>query len=128
MKENKELERQDIRVDSDMDVDCDIGCEITVYFETWFDVNKKFRTSVLKEDNTWLNMYGKYNPFEDTLKIECEICRENESEYFDYIPSLKESEMLKQAITEKIEEIYNKTPKEFCAAFYDGGQEIGGLI
>ena len=29
MKESKELERNDIRIDADMDVDCDIGQEVT---------------------------------------------------------------------------------------------------
>lgn len=44
MKENNELERRDLAIDSEMEVDCDIGQEITVYIETWFDVDKKFGT------------------------------------------------------------------------------------
>ena len=39
MKENNELERRDLVIDSEMEVDCDIGQEITVYIETWFDVD-----------------------------------------------------------------------------------------
>ena len=31
MKENNELERRDLAIDSEMEVDCDIGQEITVY-------------------------------------------------------------------------------------------------
>lgn len=73
MKENNELERADIAVDREMEVDCYIGQEITVYIETWFDVDKKFGVQTADDDSTWLNMYGKYNPFEDTLRIECEI-------------------------------------------------------
>lgn len=57
MKENNELERDDLHVDTDMDVDCDIGQEITVYFETWFDVDKKFGVHINDEDGAWLNMY-----------------------------------------------------------------------
>ena len=34
MRENKELEKDDLCVDAYMDVDCDIGQEITVYIET----------------------------------------------------------------------------------------------
>ena len=87
MKENKELERNDIAIDRDMEVDYDIGQEIMVYIETWFDVDKKFGLNIADEDGTWLNMYGKYDPFEDSLRIECEISRDNGSEYFDYTPT-----------------------------------------
>ena len=58
MKENNELERRDLAIDSEMEVDCDIGQEITVYIETWFDVDKKFGTQIADEDGTWLNLYG----------------------------------------------------------------------
>lgn len=119
MKNNMELERSDIAVDGDMEVDADIGQEITVYIETWFDVDKKFDINISDEDGTWLNMYGKYNPFENTLRIECEISRDNGSEYFDYMPTEEESQLIKSMITEKIQEKYNLTPKEFCGEFYD---------
>lgn len=56
MKENKELERNDIAIDRDMEVDYDIGQEIMVYIETWFDVDKKFGLNIADEDGTWLNI------------------------------------------------------------------------
>ena len=71
MKENNELTRDDIAIDHDMEVDCDEGREIAVYIETWFDVDKKFHIDTASDDDTWLNMYGRYNPFDDTLRIEC---------------------------------------------------------
>ena len=114
MKENNELERADIAVDRDMEVDCDIGQEITCYIETWFDVDKKFGLNIADEDGTWLNLYGKYNPFEDTLRIECEISRDNGSEYFDYKPTPAEAKLIKDLITEKIQKEYHQTPQEFC--------------
>lgn len=122
MKENKELEKDDLYVDADMDVDCDIGQEITCYIETWFDVDKKFGIHISDEDGAWLNMYGKYNPFADTLRIECEISRDDGSEYFDYAPTAAESQLVKDMITEKIREVYGQTPQEFCedAVFLDG--------
>lgn len=128
MKENKELERADIRIDHDMDVDCDIGQEITCYIETWFDVDKKFGIHIADEDGTWLNMYGKYNPFEDTLRIECEISRDNGSEYFDYKPTATEAQLIKDMISEKIMEMHGQTPHEFCDNFYEYKPEFGGLI
>lgn len=114
MKENNELERSDIAIDRDMEVDCDIGQEITVYIETWFDVDKKFGIHINDEDGTWLNLYGKYNPFADTLRLECEISRENGSEYFDYEPTADEAQLIKDMIAEKFREEYDQTPMEFC--------------
>lgn len=89
MKENKELERHDIAIDREMEVDCDIGQEITVYIETWFDVDKKFGTQLNGNDSAWLNLYGKYNPYEDTLRIECEIDADDgqPNQWFDYEPT-----------------------------------------
>lgn len=127
MKENKELEKSDLRVDADMDVDCDIGQEITAYFETWFDVDKKFGTRINDEDGAWLNMYGKYNPFEDTLRIECEISRDNGSEYFDYEPTAAEAQLMKEMIAEKIMQIYGHTPQEFCNDVCRDEPIMGGL-
>lgn len=114
MRENKELEKDDLCVDADMDVDCDIGQEITVYIETWFDVDKKFGTNIADEDGACLNLYGKYNPFEDTLRIECEISRDDGSEYFDYQPTGSEAQLIKKMIADKIREEYHQTLQEFC--------------
>lgn len=122
-----ELTREMLSVDHDMDVDCDIGQEITCCFETWFDVDKKFGTHIHDEDGAWLNMYGKYNPFEDTLRIECEISRDKSSEYFDYEPTASESQLIKGMIAEKIMETHGQTPEEFCDDFYGYKPEFGGL-
>ena len=97
MKENKELERHDIAIDREMEVDCDIGQEITVYIETWFDVDKKFGTQLNGNDSAWLNLYGKYNPYEDTLRIECEIDADDgpPNQWFDYEPPEREAKLIK---------------------------------
>lgn len=113
MKENNELTRDDIAIDSDMQIDDDVGQEILVYIETWFDVDKKFHVDTASDDSAWLNMYGRYNPFEDSLRIECEISRQDGSSYFDYKPTKAEAQLIKSLITEKIREVYNQTPKEF---------------
>lgn len=127
MKDNKELERGDLRVDADMDVDGDLGQEITVYLEAWFDVDKKFGTHICNEDGAWLNLYGKYNPFENTLRMECEISRDHGSEYFDYEPTAAESQLIRDMIAEKIREVYHQTPQEFCKDFYGDAPTLGGL-
>ena len=126
MKENKELEKEDLLIDRAMDVDCDIGQEITCYIEAWFDVDKKFCVDT-KGDDTWLNMYAKYNPYEDTLWIECEISRQNGYSYFDYTPTRAEEQLLKDMITEKIKEAYGQTPQEFCKEACGQDQTMGGI-
>ena len=121
MKENMELERSNIAVDRDMEVDCDTGHQITVYLETWFDVDKKFGVHTNDDPGTWVNMYGKYDPFEDMLRIECEIDRDDgmPNTYFDYEPTASEAALIKDMIAEKIRELYAQTPIEFCIDAYD---------
>ena len=114
MKENLEFERCDIRVHHDMEVDCDIGQQITAYIETWFDVPRKFGSQAQLQDGEWLNLYAKYNPFEDTLRLECEVSRENGSTWFDYTPTDAETSLIKDMITETIRDVHKQTPQEFC--------------
>lgn len=105
MKDNNELEQSDIVIDMDIEVDCNIGQEIICYIETRFDVGRKFGMHTSENDSTWLNMYGKLNPYKDSLRIECEISYDHDpSEYFDYKPSETEAQMIKNMITEKIRE------------------------
>ena len=128
MKENNELTRDDIAIDHDMQIDGDEGREITVYIETWFDVDKKFHIDTASDDDTWLNMYGHYNPFDDTMRIECEISRQDGSSYFDYEPTKDEAQLIKNMIMEKIREDYNQTPQEFCDEYYGAEPTIGGIL
>lgn len=119
MKENMELERQDIAIDSDMEVDCDIGRQITCYVETWFDVDKKFGTDTASDDDKWLNLYAKYNPYEDTLRLEYTVTTADTYETGEYEPTENESKLIKDMIAEKIREEYHQTPQEFCEEFYN---------
>ena len=120
-----EFTRDMLAVDRDMEVDCDIGQEITAYIETWFDADKKFGIDTASEDGTWLNMYAKYNPFADTLRIECEISRDNGSSYFDYEPTNAESQLIKDMIAEKLMQTHGQTPQEFCEDV--GDITMGGM-
>ena len=103
-----------LEVDRDMEVDCDICSEITVVFRCWFDADKKFALHINDMDDVWLNMYGKYDPYADTLRIECEIDKPGGCVYFDYVPTDAESKLIKGMITQKIREEYCQTPQEFC--------------
>lgn len=125
MKENNELERSDIVIDRDMEVDCDIGNQITCYLETWFDVDKKFGTNTAADDDKWLNLYAKYDPFADTLRLEFTVTTADSCEEGEYVPTETESQLIKDMIAEKLREEYGQTPKEFCEDV--GGIEIGGM-
>ena len=118
MNANGEFTKEDLAVDHDMEIDCDIGQEILVYFECWFDADRKFGIDT-SENDAWLNMYGRYNPYEDTLTIECEIDRDDGSSYFDYFPTDAETQLMKDLITAKIQEVYHQLPKEFCESAFD---------
>ena len=82
-------------------------------------MDKKFGTQIGDEDGTWLNLYGKYNPFADTLRLECEISRNDGSENFDYMATASEAKLIKDMITEKISEQFGQTPEDFCQTFYE---------
>ena len=126
MNANGEFTKEDLAVDRDMEIDCDIGQEILVYFECWFDADLKFSIDT-SENDAWLNMYGRFNPYEDTLTIECEIDRDDGSSYFDYFPTDAESQLMKDLITAKIQEVYHQSPMEFCESAFDDSIEIGGI-
>ena len=126
MNANGEFTQDDLAVDRDMEIDCDIGQEILVYFESWFDADRKFGIDTSQND-AWLNMYGRFNPYEDTLAIECEIDRDDGSSYFDYFPTDAETQLMKDLITEKIQEVYHQSPMEFCESAFDDSIEIGGI-
>ena len=93
-----------------------------------FDVDKKFHIDTASDDDTWLNMYGRYNPFDDTLRIECEFSRQESSSYFDYEPTKDEAQLVKDMIAEKIQEDYHQTPQEFCEEYYGEDPTIGGIL
>lgn len=128
MKENLELERSDIWIDREMEVDCDIGQQITVYIETLFDAAKKFASLADTSDIDWINMYGKFNPYEDSLLIECAInLPDGDIKYVDYQPTEAEAQLIKEMITEKIREVHDQTPQEFCEEFQGEEITLGGI-
>ena len=119
MKKNKEFERKDICVSSDIEISDDNPHEIIAYLETRFDVDKKFGLNINDEDGTWLNMYAFFNPFEDTLRIQCIISRDDSEETFDYTTTQTESEIIKDLIEETLCQYHAQTPKGFCLGIKD---------
>ena len=128
MKANLELEREDMYVDRDIQIDDENGQQIVAYLETLFDVNKKFNLNLDSEAGEWVNMYGIYNPCSDFLTVECVISTDDKNETFYYTPTEAEAKLIKDMITQKIQEEYGQTPIEFCL---DSGstedQTMGGM-
>ena len=126
MMTNRELTREDIAIDPNTEVDDDIRQEILAYVETWFDVDQEFHVDTSAED-TWLNMYARWNPYMDTLFIDCEISSDKGSDSFAYEPTSRESAVIKELIAQKISETFGQTPQEFCEDFYGESPNMIGI-
>ena len=128
MKDNLELEREDMYVDRDIQIDDENGQQIVAYLETLFDVNKQFNLNLDSEAGEWVNMYGIYNPCSDFLTIECVISTDDKNETFYYTPTESESKLIKDMITQKIQEEFGQTPIEFCLdSSSTEDQTMGGM-
>ena len=127
MNSNNELTRKDIEIGDEFEIDCEDTQAISFPIHAWFDVDKKFNINILKEDETWLNMYGKYNPYSDELKIECQIDRPEGISFFDYEPTESEKHLITDMLSEELQKRYQKTPKEFYDDEYEPNIEIGGI-
>jgi len=112
MNDKNEFTREDIRIDPDMEVDCDVGEQITAYVELWFDADKKFGTHTAEDDDSWVNMYARFNVPNDTLTVECEVYHDNGSELFDYEPTAAEAELIKEMIREACLEYHHCKAEE----------------
>ena len=128
MKQNLELERDDMYVDRDIQTDDENRQQIVVYLETRIDVNKKFNLNLNSEAGEWVNLYGIYNPFSDFLTVEGVVSTNDKNETFYYTPTKAEAELIKDMITQKIQEEYGQTPIEFCLDISSSEvQTMGGM-
>ena len=119
MKENLELERKDIRIDPELEVDDDNQKQINFMVDAFFDVDKKFNININDEEGTWLNIWGFYNPFDDELKIKCQISRDIDND---------EWKLIKDMVAERIQRYHNETPQEFCQSVWDEGETEGPVM
>lgn len=129
MKDNLELEKDDISIDPQIEVDDENLKQINFMVDAWFDVDKKFGININDEESTWLNIWGFYNPFEDTLKLNCQISRDTGSDWFVYEPTAEEATFIKDMVAKKIEKIHHQTPQEFCQSVWDEEESLtmGGI-
>ena len=69
---------------------------------------------------------AKYDPFADTLRLEFTVTTADSCEEGEYVPTVAESQLIKEMIAEKLREEFGQTPKEFCEDV--DGIEIGGMM
>ena len=126
-----ELKREHLAVDREMEVDDECNRHINFYLDCWFNVDEKFGININDKDETWLNLYGFYNPFDDTLKLKGQISYDDSSsDWFDYEPTSAESQLIKEMVAAEIEKEYHQTPQEFCEQYMDEPESVqtqGGL-
>lgn len=72
------------------------GFHFEMQFETWFDVYEKFNINKkYKEmDDVWINLFAFYDYNNDELFVEYCIDSPCEQEYFNYIPTLNERQLI----------------------------------
>ena len=125
-----EFKREHLAVDREMEVDDDCNRQINFYLDCWFNVDEKFGININDQDETWLNLYGFYNPFDDTLKLKGQISYDDgDGDWFEYEPTTAEAKLIKDMVAAEIEKEYHQTPQEFCQQYMDGpdvGQSQGG--
>ena len=103
--------------------------QINFMVDAFFDVDKKFNININDEEGTWLNIWGFYNPFDDELKIKCQISRDiDNDEWFDYEPTAEESKLIKDMVAERVQRYHNETPQEFCQSVWDEGETEGPVM
>ena len=121
-----ELTKESMWVDRDIQLDDENKQQIVAYLETLFDVNKKFGLKLDLNAGEWVNMYGIYNPFSDFIIVECVISTDDKNESFFYSPTKTEAELIKDMITQKIQEVHGQTPIELCNDICSAEEQIMG--
>ena len=131
MTERMEMEKKDLNIDPQIEIDDDNPQQINFMLDAWFEVDKKFKIETNGEEGTWLNLWGFYNPFEDTLRLKGQISYDDcSSDWFDYEPTNSETEVIKEMLTLRIRRWYDQTPQEFCEQYMDEPESVqtqGGL-
>ena len=131
MTERMEMEKKDLNIDPQIEIDDDNPKQINFMLDAWFEVDKKFSIETNGEEGTWLNLWGFYNPFEDTLRLKGQISYDDcSSDWFDYEPTNSETKVIKEMLTLRIRRWYDQTPQEFCEQYMDEPESVqtqGGL-
>ncbi len=113
-----EMRREDLRVDPDIQVD-DSGTEIEDLLETWSDARRKYGVELAAED-ACCTAGARFDPFADKLVMAYEVSTDTNSEVHTYTPTENEAALIKAMIAEKIQELYDQTPQEFCREAQQG--------
>ena len=91
------LEKRDLEIQEELEFSDDPGY-IEALIETHFDVDKKFGLDTSSDDSAWINLYAKYNPFENILMIDYIISTDDASFERTYQPTEAEAKMMTMLI------------------------------
>ncbi len=93
------LEKSDLEIKEELEFSLDSRW-MEVVISTYFDVNKKFGLNTYSGDGVWVDLFAKYNPFDDELKVECNISTADSSFVREYKPTAAETKMMTRLIEE----------------------------
>lgn len=93
------LEKRDLEIREELEFGDDLR-HIEAYVETCFDVDRKFGLRTAANDDAWVNLYARYNPFENDLEITYIISTDDSSFERTYQPTETETKMMTMLIEE----------------------------
>lgn len=110
---NIEIDESMIDV-QDFEYDGNAEHTFSSYLGTYFDVDNKFGIDTTS-DEIQLNMYGIYNPFKDSISVECTITFDDrESQSFKYIPTDRERNAIYSAMNKFCQEKDCLYMRDYC--------------
>lgn len=87
------LEKSDLEFYGELEFESDTGC-MSLRVETCFDVDKKFGLHTADDEDTWVNMYIGYNPFNKDVSVVYFVRTENGDFGRNYEPTDSEIKMM----------------------------------
>ena len=100
-----ELTKDMIVIDGDFSLNDDQNV-VTAYIETWFDVEKKFGIDLEDDPDAGVNFYANYNVETEELTCEYIVSKTNSCMAYEYEPTEKEAELIKQMMQEACQEMH----------------------
>lgn len=127
MKENKELEKNDLVIEDDILIDDNNPNVLCVYFASYFDVDEKFGLNTARRDDEWLNLYADYDTANDSVKVHYTVENDDDFKEYEYTPTESEESLFKEMIVAEIKRRYGQTPSEYCAELAEDDLTMGGI-
>ena len=115
-----EITRDNIDIEQydDLYVDpCDEGYVICAWLSTYFDVDEKFGTHTMDNDDTWVNLLAMYYPTTQKLEVVYIVDGISENREEDYIPTENEKKEILEVIRRAVKEQENISLEDFIKKY-----------